>query len=409
MWDLKEKMGIKAKEVMTVPDGTYTIGDGLILKVRNNGSTRSWIFRYSISGKRKDYSIAPAKKMNLATAKAEAIRLQALVVSGIDIQAEKQKKKAQPKEVEEQMHPFDDFAREAYEQIKNLRGNLARETLRTHQIFLNRYCVTAFGKKPIEKVTTEDVVGFLLPIWTSKTATAKNVRALLDAIFSYAINRKIITRNPARWQGNLEFYLPAVSTIHRTEHHKAIDRYELKGRFRAQFNKSNRITALTIFTILTASRINETIGARWDELDFEKKIWTCPRVKDRKREEPHRVPLSEQAIELLKRMPRGASPFVFTMDVSDKSRKADGSSVLKRFRQDFETDATIHGCRSTFRDWCAEEGKSFEAAEIQMQHKIGTAVTRSYFRSDLLEQRRVLMQEWADFLLPRNPQKEDST
>lgn len=119
------------------------------------------------------------------------------------------------------------------------------------------------------------------------------------------------------------------------------------------------------------------------------------------------MPLSEQAIELLRSIPQGVSPYVFTLKAENATRKPISASrawvVLKMA---FETDATLHGFRSTFRDWCAEEGKSFEAAEIQMQHKIGTAVTRSYFRSDLLEQRRVLMQEWADFLLPRNQQKE---
>lgn len=400
-------MALKAKEVMTVPDGTYTIGDGLLLKVRSNGASRSWIYRYSINGKRKDYAIAPAKKMSLSVAKAEAIRLQGLVVSGVDIQAEKQKKKALPVKEEVRLHPFDSFAVEAYEQIKLMRGKLVAGSLKNHRLWLESHCLPAFGKQPIEQITTEDVVQALRPIWTTKTATASNVRSMLEAIFGYAVSRKILTVNPAQWKGNLEFFLPSPRVIHRTEHHKAMDRFELKEKIQAFFPTENRVIALILFTILTASRINEAQGARWDELDFDKKVWTCPRMKDKRREEPHRVPLSEQAIELLRSIPQGVSPYVFTLKAENATRKPISASrawvVLKMA---FETDATLHGFRSTFRDWCAEEGKSFEAAEIQMQHKIGTAVTRSYFRSDLLEQRRVLMQEWADFLLPRNQQKE---
>lgn len=401
-------MAIKAKDVLTVPDGSYTIGDGLILKVRNDGTSRSWIYRYSINGKRKDYAIAPAKKMNLAVAKAEAARLQGLVVSGVDIQAERQKKKAMPAEEEIRLHPFNEFAIEAYDHVRKMRGNLAPGSLNNYRKYFELHCLPAFGDRPIESITTEDMVQALTPIWTTKTTTASNVRGLFEAIFGYAVSRKFITANPAQWRGNLEFFLPSPKAIHRTEHRKAMERFELQEKIKAFFPTENRVIALLLFTILTASRFNEAQGTRWDELDFNKKVWTCPRLKDRKREEPHRVPLSDQAIELLRSIPRGVSPYVFTLKPSDPMRKPiTNHRALVVLKEAFKTDATIHGFRSTFRDWCAEEGKSFEAAEIQMQHKIGTAVTRSYFRSDLLEQRRVLMQEWADFLLPRNPQKEE--
>lgn len=390
-------MALKAKDIFSVPDGVYSVANGLILRVRNNGTSRSWIFRYSKNGKRRDYAIGSAKKITMPAAKVEAAKLITLVSQGVDIHETKKKAKIEAAP----LHPFETFAVEALAHLEKIRQWKGANSKNKYMNALYNHCIPVLRGRNIEEITSDDVLEVLRPIWFKTPRSGTEARIFLDFVFSYAISLKIYNGlNPARWKDNLSMFLPSPTAVKPIKHHEAMPYEELRDKLRQLFPPIDRRTALIVFTILTVSRINEAQGAKWTEIDFDKKIWICPRVKNKRRESPHRVPLSRQALQLLTGLIRGKSDFIFTDNFdSDIAMPFKYHGILDKMRKDFDTDATIHGFRSSFRDWCAENGKSFEAAEISMQHEIGSEVTRSYFRSDLLEQRRVLMQEWADYLL----------
>lgn len=390
-------MTIKAKEIFSVPDGVYSVANGLILRVRNGGKSRSWIFRYSKNGKRRDYAIGSAKKVTMPAAKVEAAKLIALVSQGVDIHETKKK----AKEEATPLHPFETFAVEALAHLGRIRQWKGIHSKDRYSNALYNHCMPVLKGKNIEEITSEDILNVLRPIWFKTPRTGAEARIFLDFVFSYAISLKIYDKlNPARWKDNLSMFLPSSIAVKPVKHYEAMPYEELREKIKPLSPPIDRRMALLIFTILTVSRINESREAKWSEIDFEKRVWICPRVKNKRRESPHRVPLSDQAIQLLNGLTRGKSDVIFTDKFdSEAGMPFKYHGILNGMRKAFDTDATIHGFRSSFRDWCAENGKSFEAAEISMQHEIGSEVTRSYFRSDLLEQRRVLMQEWADYLL----------
>ena len=189
---------------------------------------------------------------------------------------------------------------------------------------------------------------------------------------------------------------PAGSKVHKVKHQEAATQVELsiicKKFITSQFVSHQAI----VFGILTAARVNEFLGARWSEIDFDNAVWNCPRRKDGKTE-PHRVPLPTQLMRMLKLMER-RSDFIFPSSVNAKSHlcKETPKNIL---RKNLMRHVTMHGCRSTFRDWCAENGIDRILAEKALMHQTGNAVELAYQRSDLLEQRRPVMQAWADFLL----------
>jgi integrase len=256
--------------------------------------------------------------------------------------------------------------------------------------------------KAVSVIVMEDVRGVLEPIWLTKAETAARLRARIERVLDWAKAHGHRTgENPARWQGNLkDAGLPERAKKRvRVKHHPAMAIDDLPP-FMATLRAMEGISALALeFTILCAARTGEAIGATWDEIDFQEQVWTIPGER-MKAGTSHRVPLSERAIAILKKLHEvRINRFVFPglkrdRPLSNMALKA----VLRRAKVNH---VTVHGFRSTFRDWVAERTKlPRELAEVALAHLVGDEVERAYQRGDLLEKRRELMEAWSSFCKP---------
>lgn len=380
------------KQIKELPEGVHKVEKGLFIFVR--GNSRTWRFVYSINKKQKRFSLGSAVDIPQAVAKALKDQAHALVLRGIDPIEERKKDRAEEKRVAPIL--FKDFWQPVFERIKAVKRWKNAKHADQWVYTIEHYVLPIIGDLPVESLTRDDILRVLEPIWIAKNETASRVRGRLEVILGYAVMDGTLKSNPAIWKSNLDFFLASKGSVQNVVHHEAMPHAELKEKIGRFSYKQHVGQALIVFTILTACRIGETAPAKWSEIDFENRVWNLPpeRRKDKKKE-VHRVPLSDVALELLEGLPR-LSEFVFPSyrGVNHISKETP-RVLIQRF---FKSRATMHGMRSTFRDWCAENGVSDIVAEKCLMHAVGSEVQQAYQRSDLLDQRRVVMQKWADYL-----------
>lgn len=380
---------VTAKNIFTLPEGRHSVAPNLNLRVRDG--KRTYVLRYCIGGKRKDKHLGSADDLSLTEAKRLADKLRSELAEGKLPQTARDKLAEKLKEAD--APTFEKYALDAIEKIASVR--VWKNAKHKAQWFatVRAYAFPVLGKKKLSEIKKADVLEVLRPIRSSKTETASRVRGRLENIFSYAVTDGLMEFNPAIWRGNLDRDLPPPSKIQIVEHHEAMPLEVLQEKISCFYPADTRTRQVILFTILTASRVGESVPARWDEIDWENRIWSVPpeRRKDQK-PYPHRVPLSDQAIELLNSVEKkGEEIFCFNAD-----NLGSRYSLAHLLQQMTNTTATMHGFRSTFRDWAAENGVPDTIAEKCLMHVTGNAVVQAYQRSDLLEQRRELMQAWAD-------------
>lgn len=380
---------VTAKNIFTLPEGRHSVAPNLNLRVRDG--KRTYVLRYCIGGKRKDKHLGSADDLSLTEAKRLADKLRSELAEGKLPQTARDKLAEKLKEAD--APTFEKYALEAIEKIASVR--VWKNAKHKAQWFatVRAYAFPVLGKKKLSEIKKADVLEVLRPIWSTKTETASRVRGRLENIFSYAVTDGLMEFNPAIWRGNLDRDLPPPSKIQIVEHHEAMPLEVLQEKISCFYPADTRTRQVILFTILTASRVGESVPARWDEIDWENRIWSVPpeRRKDQK-PYPHRVPLSDQAIELLNSVEKkGEEIFCFNAD-----NLGSRYSLAHLLQQMTNTTATMHGFRSTFRDWAAENGVPDTIAEKCLMHVTGNAVVQAYQRSDLLEQRREVMQAWAD-------------
>ncbi len=262
---------------------------------------------------------------------------------------------------------------------------------------MEAYVFPVFGSMPVERVGTAEVLNALEPIWHEKSQTAVVQRGRIEAVLDYAKAREWRTgENPARWRGHLGKLLPPRSRITKVEHHAALPWAEV-GAFMASIRASPDLAARALeLLILTAVRTNEAMGAEWAEIDMAKALWTIPadRMKGKKE---HRVPLSKSALALLECLREaGEGRYLFPSPRGKKPLSTRACAVLLgRMKR---TDLTVHGFRSTFRDWAAERSTfPREVAEAALAHTLRNQVEAAYQRGDLLAKRAQLMEAWGRY------------
>ncbi len=393
-------------KVRTAPPGRYGDGDGLYLLVRS-AETAFWIFRYTRAGRMREMGLGRARGPNavtLAEARAKAGGLHRLVRGGID--------PLEQREVET-------AAARAAAHAEAARAitfrTVARFYLDAHEVgwtdskhrqqwgtTLTTYAYPHMGDLPVAAVGTAHVLAALEPIWRTKPETAVRVRGRIEAVLDYAKTREWRDgENPARWRGHLSNLLPARGKVAPVEHHAALPWREI-GAFMAALRHQAGVAARALeFTILTAARSGEVLGARWSEIDLDAAIWTVPAGRMKGGRE-HRVPLSEPALAVL----HGAAKLRTSNDVALPCFQAAArggmqlsnmamAMVLRRMQRN---DLTVHGFRSSFRDWTAEATDyPREVAEAALAHVLGDKVEAAYRRGDLFDKRRGLMGDWAAF------------
>ncbi|MBY6083628.1 tyrosine-type recombinase/integrase [Ruegeria arenilitoris] len=404
---------LTARFVETVSKpGKYFDGQGLFLRVNSNGS-RQWVQRITIRGKRCELGLGSPPAVSLATARRLALENRGKAMLGGDPLAEKRK--------EQEGLTFAQ-ATDRYLAVKltEFRNEKHRQQWRST---LDRYAAPVIGPKQVSEIEVQDVLRVLEPIWKDKTETASRLRGRIENVLSWATvagHRK--GDNPARWKGNLSEMLPKPSKVAKAGNQPALALSDV-SRWWADLAVREGMAARALeFLTLTAARSGEVRGATWDEIDFGNgaksraletpgAIWTIPASR-MKNGRAHRVPLSSEAIALLKSLPRlDGSPYVFFAPRGGMLSDMSISAVMRRMQEaqvmaggtgyldpTSQRPAVPHGLRSTFRQWAAERGFPRDMAEIALAHFIGSEVERAYQRSDMLDRRREMMAAWANFI-----------
>lgn len=372
--------------------GDHADGNNLYLRVSPTG-TKSWSLIYSFRGKRRELGLGKMPVVTLADARRKAEEAARLRHDGID------PKVAWSRASKSAGVPS--FGELAVEHIEN--QSPTWRSAKHHSQWTNtlRTYAAPIWDRPVDSITTEDVYDILQPIWTSKPETAKRVRGRIEAVLDAAKARKFRSgENPAAWRGNLASILPK-RRKGLQKHHLAMP-YADVADFMVRLRKGAGLAARALeFTILTAARTGETIGARWDEIDLDSGVWTIP-AERMKAGKDHRVALSASAVGLLRSLPQPGE-FVFPgLKRGTHLSNMAMENVLRRMKA---KPVTVHGFRSSFRDWSAEETNfPREFAEMALAHAVGSEVERAYRRGDGLERRRELMEAWAAYVAaPSNP------
>lgn len=380
--------GLSAALVAKAKPGRYGDGDGLYLFVRN-AEAKFWTFRYTPrKGKMKEKGLGPVRLKSLSEARAEARELFRAHREGRDPLHEAAATRAAL------LVSSTTFKQEAEDYIKRRRAGWknAKHAAQWSST-LETYAYPTIGDLSPAAIDTPLILKVLEPIWVEKPETANRVRNRIEAILDAAKARGVRTGdNPAAWKGNLEILLSG--RVRRAKHHAALPYAEI-GSFMEQLREQPGVAArLLEFTILTACRTGETLGATWDEIDLGGKLWTIP-AERMKMHRVHRVPLSARSLAILREMGRDGQ-FVFPNARAGKPLSNMAMLVLlERMKRD---DITVHGFRSSFRDWCAERTNyPSEVAEMALAHAVGDKVEAAYRRGDLFEKRRRLMDDWARF------------
>jgi len=385
---------LTVKQVATLKkSGRHADGGGLYLRITPTGG-RFWVFMTSSQGKRMEIGLGRSSSLGLAAARDLAAKMREAVVLGRDPRTV-----LRPAQSSEATIPtFGAFAESFITSVESgwrskVHRQQWRSSLRDH--------AAAIRDMPVDQVDTDAVLGVLRPIWMTKAETAKRVRGRIEKILDAAKARGLRSRdsvNPALWRGHLALLLPAPSKLARG-HHSALPFQDAPG-FMAELRQREALAARCLeFVILSAARSGEALGATWAEIDLSTKLWTVPAHRMKAGVE-HIVPLSSAAVDVLTRMlsakTQQADP-VFGIKGAPRSNMA-MSMLLRRMKYGH---VTVHGFRSTFRDW-AGDATSYprELVEQALAHIVESKVERAYRRRTAVEQRRELMEAWATFLTP---------
>lgn len=372
---------LTARQVQTLGPGYHADGDGLYLQVTPSGA-RSWILRYQLAGRRREMGLGPVALFGLAEARQRAAQQRRLLADGVDPIAARRAARAATGRTWGQA--VDDFIA-AHEPGWKGPAQAAQW----------RQSLADYGPDrdlPVEAIDTALVVGLLRKLWTTRTETATRLRGRIERVWdAERVAGTVTGENPARWRGHLDKLLPRPSKVARVVHHRAMPYADVPA-FMARLAERDAASRRALrFTILTAARTGEVTGAGWDEFDLEAAEWTVPAERMKAGRE-HVVPLPAAAVAILRSLPRDRPPFRL-------SENAMLYLVQKPPPKGYGLPYTVHGFRSSFRDWAAETtAHPAEVVEMALAHTIPNKVEAAYRRGNLLAKRRQLMDEWADYV-----------
>ncbi len=393
------KLTAKAVQTATGP-GLYGDGAGLYLQITETktktgtGLGKSWLLRYSLNGKARYMGLGSLQTFSLAEARERARLFRQKLADGVDpIDERRQKGQIARAEAAKRIT----FREAAEKYIASHRAGWRNEKHADQwAATLTTYAYPFIGKLDVSTIELVHLEKILQPIWTTKTETASRVRGRIEKILGWATTagyRK--GDNPARWNGHLQHMLPARAKVAKVRPQPAMPFQELPA-FMEGLRAMKSVSARALeFTILTAARTGEAIGARWSEIDFDAKVWTVPGERMKSGRE-HRVPLSDRAIEILRNIPREeGGEFVFP---GARQGKGLSNMSLLELLRGVRPGLTTHGFRSSFRDWAGDQtAYPREVAEAALAHVIKDKAESAYRRGDALEKRRKLMAAWARY------------
>jgi integrase len=368
-------------------------GGGLYLQVTPSGA-RTWIFRFKLQGRSREMGLGPLHTVKLAEAREKARECRKLVMKGIDPIEARNAKRAEARLAAATAMTFEQSA-EAYIAAHKAGWKNPKHAGQWPST-LKTYVYPVFGSLPVQAIDTGLVMKAIEPIWQVKPETASRVRGRIESVLDWPKVRGYRDgENPARWRGHLDHLLPARSKVAAVDHQAALPYGEM-GEFIASLREHEGLAARGLeFLTLTAARTGEVIGATWAEIDMEQRIWAIPGSRMKGGRE-HRVPLSGAAMSILENLTDRANNGPFP--ISNMAM----NMLLRRMGKD---ELTVHGFRSSFRDWAAEcTHFPAEVAEMALAHAVGDKVEAAYRRGDLFMKRRQLMDAWAKHCeTPRSP------
>ncbi|MET3717432.1 integrase arm-type DNA-binding domain-containing protein [Pseudomonas sp. PvP001] len=391
------KLNPKQIENLTT-SGTYEDGEGLRMVVKPTGK-KYWVLRYQLAGKRREMGLGSFPTITLKKAREAAAEHRKMLSQEIDplVSRDAERKASRLAEEARQARAIS-FRTVAEDYIAAHKAGW--KNAKHSQQWLNTLTTYAFpviGGTPTEEVTTEQILRILTPIWHTKPETASRVRNRMEMVLDAAKARRLRDgENPARWRGHLDKLLPPRSKVKAVVHHPALPWRELPGlisRIKARHEPTYKAMLLTI---LTACRTNECLAATWDEIDLRNAVWKIPAHRMKAGKE-HRIPLSQPACDVLRSLIRiKDNPYVFPS--TQKGKHLSNMAMLMGLRYLERGDLTIHGFRSTFRDWAAESTSyPREVCEQALAHNRQDKAEAAYFRTDLFDKRRAMMDEWAKY------------
>lgn len=385
---------LTARQVSTLKNGSLCDGGGLWLVAQ--GEAKSWYFRFTspITGKRREMGLGSVTSITLADARRRAAEARHQLTDGLDPVDERRRNRSRARK--EAPLTFADIAKRYIKEMAPGWRDPRSASVWTSS--LERLASPQLGAKQVTDIGTDDVLSVLRPIWENKTETADRLRGRIERILDYATTHDWRTgENPARWRGHLANILPKPSSVAKVRHHPAIPRKDI-AHVMAKLAEADGMAAKAVrFTCLTAGRSGEIRNAVWSEIDLATKVWTVPASRMKTGKE-HRVPLSEGAMAVLQEVlplrDRRAGDLVFPG--GRIGRPLSDVALSKALHVAAGTkDVTVHGLRSTFRDWAAEETDyPREVAEMALAHAISDKVEAAYRRGDLFDKRREMMAEW---------------
>ena len=389
-----------AKSVEAIKEvGYHNCAQGLYLQVSKQG-TKSWLYRYTspLTKTRREMGLGSFNFVSLAQARQYATDGKRLVINGEDPIEERKKEQIKIQLKQARNLTFKEIA-EACIAAKAPEWKNAKHSQQWNNS-LEAYAFPILGELPISDITTDLILKALEPIWITKAETASRVRQRIETIWDYGKARNYVSgENPARLRGHLDKILSKTVKVKRVRHFPALP-YDNIGIFLKELRQRKGYSALALeFLILTAARTSEIIGAKWAEIDLEKKVWTVPASR-MKVEKEHRVPLCLRAIEILTNITSNRNPEEHVFSGWKQNTGLSNNALLALLKKMGRSNITAHGFRSTFRDWAAEEAHTFanETIELALAHTIKNKAEAAYRRGDQLERRRELMAAWSTYI-----------
>jgi integrase len=404
------KLTARSLESRAKRKGRYSDGDGLFLRVMDPGRKAYWVYRYTLNGKERETSVGSYPAMSLGDARIKHADLRAAVLKGIDLIGD-QRKASAAIAAKSGAATFGEVA-DAYVERQERRGQLGKNPKHRRQWRATLSSLPAwFRSLPVDQIGPQQVFDALDPIWTRTPETGSRLRGRMAAVWDSARAPDDMSANPAAWSDWLKRKLGDPKKLGKTDrltgerlargNHAALPYADVPA-LMARLKEADGAAALALqFTILTATRTNETLGMTFDEIDSDtadKVVWRIP--ADRmKTGEVHEVPLSDAALAILRAQEAGRgqnpNPHVFPGRPMRPMSNMSMAMVMRRLK----VPATVHGFRSSFRTWASEVANvEFEVAEACLSHRVGSAVSRAYNRTKMTERRRPIMSAWSSFV-----------
>ena len=375
--------------------GMYADGGGLYLQVTPGG--RSWIFKFTQAGKGREMGLGSLAVVSLQDARNQVVAARRLLQDGYDPIQVRRAQRLQAKLESTRALTFSDCAKKYVSTHKA--GWKNAKHIQQWENTLATYAAPILGKIPVHQIDTALVLKVLETVWTAKPETASRLRGRIEVILDWAKVQSFRDgENPARWRGHLDKLLPKRSKVKTVQHHPALPYDQVPEFMKALRAMPGTASKGIEFAVLTAGRTSEIMGAKLEEVDMNRKLWSIPSHRMKSGKE-HRIPLSPRALSLLNEVERTADKIYLFPGRRPKQPLSNMAFLMALDRMGF-SNVTMHGFRSTFRDWAAEQTSyPNEVVEMALAHTIESKVEAAYRRGDLYEKRRALMDDWATYCL----------